>query len=74
MENIKTALIWIFGSTRKDAISSIVAILTFTGLSLQLITRKDITAADIMLGMSQIIGLVMMGKSASLLRSDTPSK
>jgi hypothetical protein len=74
MENIKTALVWIFGSTRKDAISSIVAILTFCGLTLQLITRKDITAADIMLGMSQIVGLVMMGKSASLLTSDTPSK
>jgi hypothetical protein len=69
-QQIKSILIWIFGTTRKDALSSIVAILTAIGLILQLMAKKDISVAEISIGMGQIIGMLMVGKTASLSGSE----
>jgi hypothetical protein len=69
-QQIKSILIWVFGTTRKDALSSIVAILTAIGLILQLMSKKDISVAEISIGMGQIIGMLMIGKTASLSGSE----
>jgi hypothetical protein len=69
MNQIKSILTWIFGSSRKDVISSFVALCTFLGMLLNLLAKKELSASDILLGISSIANLILTGKSANLLDS-----
>lgn len=68
-QNIKSALVWVFGTTRKDALSSLMAILIFCGLALRMIAKADLSSSDLLIGLGQIIGLILTGKSSDLATS-----
>jgi hypothetical protein len=69
MIQIKSIVTWIFGTSRKDAVTSGIAICTFLGLVLNLLAKRELSPADILLGISSIANFVMTGKSANLTES-----